>query len=155
MADRPGSAGLLRIDQEDAGYVALDVLSEPSLIADIESLLEKGESKKAARTRLAACPAALVGSGSAVSDFGEHSAFVAVDPDTRKGCLVLTYGHGEVQERPLEGVRALATTLRKTLSEEASELIGLCGGFGKVRPKIELDVPVELPKKARSRKRAK
>ena len=137
---------LFRIDDAACGYIALDLSDEPCLIAEIDELQEEGESEAEARERLAAAPAARVGSGSAASEYGEHAAFIAVDPRTRRGCFALYYGHGGEDMRVVENVKTLRSELRRTLRAGAADLIDLCDGFEDSEIDITIDVPSELPR---------
>ena len=137
---------LLRIDDASSGYIALDLSDEPCLIAEIDELQAYGESEAQARERLAAAPPARTGSGNASSEYGEHAAFIAVDPRTRRGCFALYYGHGGERMRVVENVKTLKSELRRRLSAEANELICLCSPRECGKFEITMDVPSELPR---------
>jgi hypothetical protein len=85
-----------------------------------------------------------VGRGTASSEYGDHGAYLAVDPKTRRGCLMINYGHGGHDMRAVENVKSLRSELRRTLRAEAADLIALCDGAGKIE--IDIDVPSELPR---------
>jgi hypothetical protein len=135
---------LLRIENDECGYLALELSDRPYLVFQIEELQEAGEPEAHARERLAAAPVAFVGRGTASSEYGDHGAYLAVDPVTRRGCVMINYGHGGHDMRAVENVKSLRSELRRTLRAEAADLIALCDGAGKVE--IDIDVPSELPR---------